>query len=185
MDGQDDIARVVIDVRHNVRRAQQLLTAAHIDTRRIPSGLEVRARPVKSGIASTGSTRWTSLSRASQGLHAPERGFPAPLELGCYKPVLRVAGGIAALGERCLIKRAHVPPKACRQTADISSRKCAAGRSLKRLNKHAVAKVVELPRNLLLHPEFVFTYICARTWGDKIKGQRYPITPKCEDRMVV
>jgi hypothetical protein len=66
MDGQDHIARVVIDVRHNVRRAQQLLTAAHIDTRRIPSGLEVRARPVKSGIASTGSTHWTSLSRASQ-----------------------------------------------------------------------------------------------------------------------
>jgi integrase len=70
------------------------------------------------------------------------------------------------------------PRKLVVRQLNISSRKCAGGRSLKRLNKHAVAKVVELPRNLLLHPEFVFTYVCARTWGDKIKGQRYPITPE-------
>lgn len=28
------------------------------------------------------------------------------------------------------------------------------------------------------HNEFVFTYVCQRTWGDKLKGKRYPITPE-------
>ncbi|MER8428192.1 hypothetical protein [Mesorhizobium sp. M1403] len=61
------VARIVIDIGHDVldERAQQLLTTAHVDTRRVPGGLEILGE-AQSGTASTGSTRWTSLSRASQ-----------------------------------------------------------------------------------------------------------------------
>lgn len=95
MDGQDHIARVVIDVRHNVldERAQQLLTAAHIDTRRIPGGFEILARPVKSGTASTGSIRWTSLSRASQ---VSTRLSVASQVLSSWAAISRFSGSQAA-----------------------------------------------------------------------------------------
>lgn len=43
VDGQDHVARIVIDIRHDVldERAQQLLTTAHVNTRRIPGRPEI------------------------------------------------------------------------------------------------------------------------------------------------
>jgi hypothetical protein len=96
--GQDHIARVVIDVRHNVldERAHELRTASHIDTWCIPAASRSCARPVKSGTASIGSTRWTSLRRASQlstRLSVTSQLFL--LELGRNEAVLGVAQAAA------------------------------------------------------------------------------------------
>ena len=43
VNGQDHVARSVIDVRHDIldERAQELLATAHVDARRLPGGLEI------------------------------------------------------------------------------------------------------------------------------------------------
>ena len=111
VDGQDHIAHVVIDVRHDVldERAQELLTASPIDTWRLPGGFKIlrEARKVWNRI------NWLYASDFAQAsltaLHAPERCFPALFELGSNQAVVRVAGGPwsrwAALSERCLVTR--------------------------------------------------------------------------------
>ncbi|MER8731788.1 hypothetical protein NKH28_18405 [Mesorhizobium sp. M1227] len=111
VDRQDHVARMVIDIRHDVldERAQQLLTTAHVDTRRIPGGLEIlgKAREVRNRV-----DRLHTLDFAQPGLagpHAPERGFPTPLELDRNKPVLRVAGRFAGRSILRMVDLATMP----------------------------------------------------------------------------
>ncbi|MER8701655.1 hypothetical protein [Mesorhizobium sp. M1273] len=95
VDGQDHVARIVIDIRHDVldERAQQLLTTAHVDTRRIPGGLEIlgEAREVRNRV-----DRLRTLDFAQPGLaglHAPERGFQL---LSSWPAISRFSGSQAA-----------------------------------------------------------------------------------------
>lgn len=96
VNGQDHLARSIIDVRHDIldERAQELLATAHVSARRVPGGLEIpgKAREVRNRID-------RRLAPGLAGLYAPKRGFPALLKLGRNEPVLRVAGGVAVLGK--------------------------------------------------------------------------------------
>lgn len=94
VDGQDHIARVVIDVRHDIldERAQELLTASHIDTWCIPGGFKIlrEAREVWNRI-----DRFHALDLAQASLaalHALERRFPALL----WAAMRRFSGSQAA-----------------------------------------------------------------------------------------
>ena len=105
MNGQNDLALCLIDVGDDVgdKRAQELLTTAHINLRRSPSGLEVGREPHKI-------RGWCSeikLSRFDQARlvlgHPSEGSFPALFKLRGDQPVVRVASCVAAFGKRCLV----------------------------------------------------------------------------------
>jgi hypothetical protein len=101
MDRQDDLACCLVDIGDDIgdQSAQQPLTRAHGDARRIPRGIEVLGKSGKVGHLHGLIGRACACQSSLACLYTAQRRLPALLQLRGDEAIVGIAGGVAALRE--------------------------------------------------------------------------------------
>jgi hypothetical protein len=104
---KDHVARLLVDIDDNVddQSPQQLLASSHGNARRIPRLREVLRQIGKSIRIDFDLGLLCGRSALLQIAYAAERGLPILLQLCGDKSIVRIAGGIPALGQTRLVSR--------------------------------------------------------------------------------
>jgi hypothetical protein len=101
IDRQNDLARLVIDVRDDVddESSEEALASAHGHAWCVPGSIEVIGKTGE--VTRRGGRLWHlhCLQSRFASLHAAKHGFPALLELRGDQAIVGIAGGVAPLGE--------------------------------------------------------------------------------------